>query len=63
MRSLGWFLLFADAFEDKLTCFARLNSKQFGKPIASFQLIQKKLADASMEATRASLRSLVEAIS
>lgn len=28
------------------------HSKQFGKPIASFQLIQKKLADASMEASR-----------
>lgn len=27
-----------------------LNRKQFGVPIASFQLIQKKLADANMEA-------------
>jgi len=33
------------------------NSKQFGKPIASFQLIQKKLADASMEASRESFLS------
>ncbi|ORY90789.1 acyl-CoA dehydrogenase domain-containing protein [Leucosporidium creatinivorum] len=28
-----------------------LQRKQFGKPIASFQLVQKKLADASMEAS------------
>lgn len=27
-----------------------LNRKQFGVPIASFQLVQKKLADANMEA-------------
>lgn len=33
------------------------NSKQFGKPLAAFQLVQKKLADASMEATRTSFRS------
>ena len=30
-----------------------LHSKQFGKPLAAFQLVQKKLADASMEASRA----------
>lgn len=27
-----------------------LPSKQFGKPLAAFQLVQKKLADANMEA-------------
>lgn len=28
----------------------RLNRKQFGKPLAGFQLVQKKLADAHQEA-------------
>lgn len=28
-----------------------LQRKQFGKPLAAFQLVQKKLADANMEAT------------
>jgi len=31
-------------------CSLRVDSKQFGKPLGAFQLVQKKLADASMEA-------------
>jgi glutaryl-CoA dehydrogenase len=33
--------------------------KQFGKPIASFQLVQKKLADANMEAASMSIASVL----
>lgn len=29
--------------------YLKLNRKQFGKPLAQFQLIQKKLADMSTE--------------
>lgn len=41
-------------FDLVLTCFR----KQFNKPIASFQLVQKKLADASTTATLGLLGSL-----
>lgn len=34
----------------KLTRVWLNRSKQFGKPLAAFQLVQKKLADAHMEA-------------